>query len=325
MRKTALAALGLIAALAAGPASAADILGSTKDGTPDTYSSPGVVNWTGFYIGGAVGYGNANHNLTVLEKHDSYCFDQFGNQLSGDPAVNSTVAPVDSFNPIGFGIEETSRGLPFAFNALGTCANSAGEGDATALGGIGADDSIALDAASRKVGELDGANSSGIVGDVRLGYDLAYRRFLVGVFGTYGFSGMETSASIAGLGSASIEKGDEWSLGVRAGVIVAPRTLAYILAAYTQTEYEFGIAGAGGSKDVTFDGVTVGGGIEFALAGNVFLGIEGTHTFYGEETVARFDTGSGLPGHRFELNDEIGETKIMGTLKIKLNDIGRGF
>jgi outer membrane immunogenic protein len=108
-----------------------------------------------------------------------------------------------------------------------------------------------------------------------------------------------------------IEKGDEWSIGARAGLLVNDRTLAYILAAYTQTEYSFG------DTDITFDGVTVGGGVEFALTQNVFLGVEGTHTFYGEELLG--DTNDGNDASGLRAYDEIGETKVMGTLKIKLN------
>lgn len=366
--------LGLAASVAAlvisGGVSAADVYGkgSTKDA--DGTFSPRTVNWTGFYIGGSLGYGNANHKLSVQQYNGAYCFDQYGNQLTwtdladtpegagpdgilkdnpltiftneaadNTPAVNRTDGVQDADEPTTGNTTKAPKdptapwkdGLPFGANSEGTCANES-VADAPDLGGIFADDSIAVDASKKGIASIDGVNSSGLVGDGRLGYDFARGRFLFGVFGSYGFNNMETEVnntiSIANADRAldltGIQKGNEWSVGARAGLIVAPRTLAYILAAYTQTDYEFSgnvtdVDGTRGfSRETTFDGVTVGGGVEFALTQNVFLGIEGTHTFYGKETV--LDTGgTDVGGFGQRITDDLDETKVMGTLKIKLN------
>lgn len=342
MKLSSLAAGVALSALMVTGAVAADVYTGDKSLKDDSnYASGGTVNWTGFYIGGSLGYGNANHNLSVQQYNGAYCWDQFGDQLTygADPdgigpqlppvTGNTTVAPEDATGPSWFG----DGGKPFALAKDGTCANDGLNDFKKSLGGIGADDSIAIDPSSREVGSLDGINSHGLVGDGRIGYDFAHGRFLVGVFGSYGFSNMESnvngSLGISGNGKDlaidRIEKGDEWSIGARAGLIVAPRTLLYILAAYTQTDYEFSgvdfdaAAPAKFAKETTFDGVTVGGGVEFALTHNIFLGIEGTHTFYGEETV--LDTGgTEVGGFGQRLVDDLDETKVMGTLKIKLND-----
>lgn len=338
MKHLGLAALAA-ALISSGAAHGADINGSLKD-SGDVFSAPKEVNWTGFYVGGSLGYGNANHNLSVQQYNGAYCWDQFGDQLTygADPdgigpqlppvTGNTTVAPEDATSPSWFG----DGGKPFALAKDGTCANDGLNDFKKSLGGIGADDSIAIDPSSREVGSLDGVNSHGLVGDGRVGFDFARGRFLVGVFGAYGFSNMESNVNetlgLSGNGKNlaidRIEKGDEWSVGARAGILVNPRTLLYVLAAYTQTDYEFSGADLAGAapvkfaKETTFDGVTVGGGIEFAVTQNIFLGIEGTHTFYGEETV--LDTGgTEVGGFGQRLVDDLDETKVMGTLKIKLN------
>ncbi len=65
-------AAGLAALLSSGAAMGADINGSLKDGA-DVFSAPKEVNWTGFYIQGHGGYGNANHNLSVQDYYKDFC------------------------------------------------------------------------------------------------------------------------------------------------------------------------------------------------------------------------------------------------------------
>lgn len=289
MKKTIVAALA--AALMSSGAYAADVFGkgSTKDGAG--FEGPVAVNWSGIYIGGALGYGNANHELT-LQRYNAgtYCFDKDGTSVA--------TAPLDPTRPSG--------GDTKPLNTDGTCDT----------------DEVLVNPSTRDSASLDGLNTSGLVGDVRLGGDLQRGRFVFGVFGTYGFNDMTSSGNIGDDISFGIEKGDEWSLGARAGLLVNNRTLAYILAAYTQSEFEFGgrIGDESASKTVDFSGITVGGGVEFAVTNNIFLGVEGTHTFYGEETLWDSGTEEGCTVCRGKrLTDEIGETKVMGTLKIKLN------
>src|SRR5688572_17927074 len=76
-------------ALVATGALASDLNGrSLKDGGRDEFAAPGVVNWSGVYIGGSVGYGNANHELSLHDYFKDYCaekgdtsvgFDEHGN------------------------------------------------------------------------------------------------------------------------------------------------------------------------------------------------------------------------------------------------------
>lgn len=331
MRTFGLAA-SIVALLSSG-AIAADVYnpGSAKDGAG--FSGPVAVNWTGLYIGGSVGYGNANHELSLHDYFKDFCalraqaedpeFNAFEDNIDLDaaedvhPHLDNIISGATPVGPKPARSATLKNVKSLDAGITGTDCESVTHPALTDP--LKKNPAVTVSGDSREIASIDGVNSSGLVGDGRIGFDVARGRFLFGVFGSYGFNQMETDASIAGLGSASIEKGEEWSAGARAGILVNPRTLAYILAAYTQTDYEFGIAGGGSSssREITFDGVTVGGGVEFAVTNNVFLGIEGTHTFYGKETI--FDEYDADNNRGLRLDDEIGETKVMGTLKIKLN------
>lgn len=321
MRKTIVAALA--AALMSSGAYAADAFdkGSTKDA--GIFSAPAVVNWGGIYIGGAVGYGNANHELSLRDYYKDFCLN---GRAAEDPEFNrfedGSYGPwngpdrqytldkkVGNFglDDVAAECEDLARTRTTGAPPVTTTTNA---GYVTAPGD------------SREIGRLDGLNTSGLVGDGRIGFDVQRGRFVFGVFGAYGFSNMEADGGIEGLGSFTLEKGDEWSVGARAGILVNPRTLAYIMAAYTQTDYDLTLHGSGEgadsvSRETTFDGITVGAGVEFAVTNNVFLGIEGSHTFYGEETL--FDHYDAESNVGTRLNDKLGETRVMGTLKLKLN------
>jgi outer membrane immunogenic protein len=284
-----------------------------------------AISWTGFYIGGRLGYGNANHDLTVQQYNGDYCWD-----VDGD-GVNPH-APLFADNP-WLGSEDSIKTEGHVDNRQedGSC-NGFADGGLTGPysthdpvpHGNGTnwdeDDHAEVAASSRNVAHLDGLNSRGIIGGAQIGADYQMGRFVAGVFGSYDFASMESEGSIADFASFKVEKGDEWSLGARIGFLATPRTMVYALAAYTQTDYKFSaiVGEDSGSKSVDFDGVSVGGGIEVALTHNVFIGAEYVHTFYDEEVI--FDTGaSTVGGFGTRVVDELDEDKIMATLKVKLN------
>lgn len=316
-------AIAIFAALAISDAEAADLGGGLKDGPGYDRSAPSeAVNWSGIYIGGQVGYGNANHNLTLQRYNGAYCWDQVRSQLEGEgegEKVNTTklddpTALHDGWNKKGEGDHATSDGEPVSGLVYGR------SDDGSCDDNHGADDSLKIDPSSRNVANLDGLNSHGFIGGVQVGYDQQLdKHFVVGVFGNFNISGMKTKGSIADFDAGfDIDKGNEWSLGARVGYLATPRTMVYALAAYTQTDYKFSahIGDEAGSKTVDFSGLSVGGGIEIALTKSVFLGGEYTHTFYGTETI--FDTGaSEIGGFGARIVDDLDEDKIMATLKIK--------
>lgn len=220
----------------------------------ETESQPKNIEWSGLYIGGTLGYGNANHDLTV--------------QL---------------FNV------DPEPGEPSTYD----------------------------------LANIDGMNSHGVIGGFQLGYDYQLdSTWVVGVRGSYGFNDMETKVSITDFGKFSLEKSNEWSIGIRAGALVYPETLVYALGDYTRTKYSAkGLNNLGdpdffSKTSARFGGVSLGGGVEIAAAKNVFVGIEYAHTFYGKETLIQTTPFYGDVGGR--LIDDLDEDKVMATLKFKL-------
>ncbi len=266
--------------------SAASATDLKGDPTSANYVAERPVSWTGFYVGVQGGYGNANHDLTVQQYKDTVGVQCLSEDDGGSPLLSE-----------------------------GACGEDV---NGWTLG--------AENGASINLFNIDGVNSSGFIGGVRAGFDKQIgSRLVVGVFGAYAVSSMATAVDVTGLGSASLEKNDEWSLGGRVGLLLSERTMAYIMAAYTQTEYDLnGIMVPPKVVDqdrrnygATFDGVTVGGGFEHALTDNVFIGLEYTHTFYGSETI--FDEYDAICNEGTRIIDDLDEDKIMATLKIKLN------
>ena len=265
MKILAISAAAVFAVFSAQYAYATDL--NNPGGYANPYDAPMKVNWSGFYVGGAIGYGNANHDLSVRDYFKDFCVekgnepeDPFEDGIEGTLflARQATIGNVNDFfaaNPK----------FPFP-----TCESI------DDVGSVDAGDIVTLPGDSREVANLDGLNSTGVVGDLRLGYDQKMGRFVLGVFGTYGFSGMDADGELTGQGNFSLERGDDWSIGARAGALVNDRTLLYILAAYTQTEYDLDltIGEDNFNETTTFSGITVGGGIEFAVNQNVFLKAE---------------------------------------------------
>lgn len=130
---------------------------------------------------------------------------------------------------------------------------------------------------------LNGLNSSGVVGGVNGGFDYSNGRVLFGVLGGYTWDGMETSLSIFdGALRADLEKNDEWYIGGRAGIHPTQGTLIYIGGAYVQTEYELSAGGFKQTED--YDGFKALAGFEMHLGGGVFTKLEYQHNFLGDAT-----------------------------------------
>lgn len=175
--------------------------------------------------------------------------------------------------------------------------------------------------------EVDGFSSHGLMGGVTIGADLARDRLLVGVFGDYDWSNAEAKAHVGMFNdtraaNGSIEDGNSWTIAARAGALLGEekRTLVYGLIGWSQEDATFKLStvpvGGGGSKDVTFSGVTAGGGIQYALNNMVSIGVEYRHFFGGTETL--FDDRNATTGAGDVLTDKRDSDKIMGRINLKV-------
>jgi opacity protein-like surface antigen len=295
MKHTATSIAALMTAFLATSAFAADVRergGSLKDPDMAFAAASPTVNWSGFYIGGQAGYGKAQHDVEVRE---------FALGKPDTRGCKNTTTLAVTPNPTGA--------------ACGTGTVAVGSAAAAAVQVLSA--------------ALDGIGGDGFIGGGRVGYDHAIGRFVLGVFGEYNFSNIESTLDIT-IGSSganfSLEKENEWSVGGRAGIIVAPRTLAYVLAAYTESDYSLSgtgiVASTGFNPDHTLSGLTVGGGVEYAVSSNIFLGIEGLYTAYDEEN---WLDDRDINGNGTTVDVETDELKVMGTLKVKFGGAGSGF
>lgn len=338
------------AVCAASPALAADLGGPRLPA--DMFAAPAggksgkSVNWTGVYIGGQAGYGTATHDMTAdasqsytIPGHEAHCTN--GGRLEQPKTVGQqsdvkTCVPGDSewiepecaadwtgghdgwchsggetVPPVSGG-RCTNGGTP---NGNGTCTAAATSEwvEATAT-------RVVTKTASAF---LDGVGSNGFFGGGTVGADLQSGHWVVGVFGDYNFSGVESSTGVSfndtEVVSAKIDEGNSWLVAARAGYLFGAekRALLYGLFGYGQTEvdYSLTIGGNTGKKETTFSGIVIGAGGEYALSQNIFFGIEYQHFFGSEETL--YDGSCGV-GCNVILTDDMDTDKVMARLKLKL-------
>jgi opacity protein-like surface antigen len=346
MKKTLATSIFALATVFSSGAYAADIYGqgSTKD-APVSFDAPKKpVNWTGFYIGGQVGYQNSNHNMSVQE--DEYVNDGCDGADANDDGSCKTpqeVTPAIDANQDGKFCEGPNGGAVDNLQGGGCGTNPAIVEKAapktgticTAGGSVSSGNPTACAqpvqlVSAQKVASafIDGLNSSGVFGGVTAGADVQRGNIVFGVFGDYNLGsgshdvGVDFTDKFA-LTAKTIEDGDSWILAARVGVLFGEekRALLYGLAGYGQQDFTYN--GFGGSQDVTHSGWVVGAGAEYALTQNVFLGMEYQHFFGGEETIASFSPENPVAGEsKVSLKDEVDTDKVMAKLKIKLNGFG---
>ncbi len=151
-------------------------------------------------------------------------------------------------------------------------------------GGGGAATSSDLKAliGSFTLAEANGIGGVGGFGTVQVGYDRQFSRFVGGVFADYDFDSVDSKVSFFnGHLSFPFNLNDSWTVGGRLGYLVNPNTLAYALAGYTEATFDL----PAGTHNSTFEGYTVGGGLETNLTGNLFLKLEYRFTGLDQNTI----------------------------------------
>jgi outer membrane immunogenic protein len=136
---------------------------------------------------------------------------------------------------------------------------------------------------------FDGIGGEGMFGTVQLGFDYQLSsRFVVGAFVDYDFSNINSELNVFERYNAELDLESMWSVGARLGWLATPDTLWYALLAYTQAQYDLS-DNAGFLDAVTdvdsFDGWTVGLGVETRLTSNWSLKAEYRYTQFDAETI----------------------------------------
>ncbi|CAG1002918.1 MAG: porin family protein [Rhizobiaceae bacterium] len=140
---------------------------------------------------------------------------------------------------------------------------------------------------------FNGIGGEGFFGQVTVGYDyMLSERMLLGAFadGRFGNIGTSLEVPLVGL-DASINATYGFDVGLRAGYLVTPTTLAYVLGGYSWQKFRLDANPFPFTYEWSGGGYMVGAGVEAAVAGN--------WTLRGEYRYARFaahDIVEGLGG-----------------------------
>jgi len=173
------------------------------------------------------------------------------------------------------------------------------------------------------------AYGGGVTGT--LGYDHRVGRFIVGVFGDFTYSddlwSTQWQTNVPGRDPAirggEYDRAYDWTAGVRFGKLINPNTLIYGLVGYSQVTGELPAGGVNSSgvptfdaaQDVTFDGYTVGAGLESKVNNFLSWYVEGRWSQYESESVTFSEEGA---DEVWTLKSEPSEVKAMIGLKLRL-------
>ncbi|MDX8450382.1 outer membrane protein [Mesorhizobium captivum] len=132
---------------------------------------------------------------------------------------------------------------------------------------------------------LNGIGGEGIYGEATVGYDyMVSQRFLLGALLDAHVGTIKTSLDAFGL-NADVKETYGFDVGVRAGYLLTPSTLGYVLGGYAWQKYKLD-TNAGFGMDWDQGGYFVGAGVETAISGN--------WTLKGEYRYTRFSTTDDL-------------------------------
>ncbi|TPK81476.1 porin family protein [Mesorhizobium sp. B2-4-13] len=138
--------------------------------------------------------------------------------------------------------------------------------------------------------DLNGVGGNGGFGELTAGYDyMVSERFLLGGFIDANFGNIGPSISFPG---ADIDLTDSYGfdVGLRAGYLLNPSTLGYVLGGYSWQHFK--LDGSGGAEGLEFtenrSGYVLGVGMETVLRGNWTLKTEYRYANFGDKSLIDF-------------------------------------
>lgn len=142
------------------------------------------------------------------------------------------------------------------------------------------------------------SSQGGSIG-AHVGCDMQIQKFIVGAFADYSWLSQKmevTSPLLAGLGGgalnpiARIDLDTSWTVGGRAGLVIAPSTAAYVLLGYTKMTTSDGFTLLGTASGTfampSFEGWTYGGGLMTEISKGIRLSAEYRYTRFDRVDVA---------------------------------------
>lgn len=143
---------------------------------------------------------------------------------------------------------------------------------------------------------FNGIGGEGFFGQATIGYDhMMTERMLIGVFADGRFGNIGTSLEVPALLGldASINATYGFDVGLRAGYLVTPNTLAYVLGGYSWQKFKLDANPFPFTYDWSSGGYVIGAGFEAALRGNWTLTGEYRYSRYAAHDII---AGLGGPG-----------------------------
>lgn len=161
---------------------------------------------------------------------------------------------------------------------------------------------------------IDGVAFGGVVGydapvseNLRIGAEASYSG------SSASWDNNNNQPNVFNLGRVSAQR--EIYVGGRVGYVTSPKTMVYAKAGYTNQRY--GIEGTDGNirpnVRLDTDGFRVGGGVEYALSKNMYIGAEYRYSKY-SEAESDFD-GNTPDGSRFNIDTD--RHQVMATAGVR--------
>ena len=158
-------------------------------------------------------------------------------------------------------------------------------------------------------------SAEGAAYGVVAGYDIDMGKMVVGAEAEYTESKAKAGfddGDFEGFGLGNVDANRDLYLGLRAGLKVAPRTLAYVKGGYTNQKFDVNSTDGGQQfgYDLDADGYRLGAGLEQKLGNNAFIRAEYRYSNYGKAEIDR--TGDIPDGERFDIDTD--RHQVMGSV-----------
>jgi len=167
---------------------------------------------------------------------------------------------------------------------------------------------------------LNGIGGEGIFGQATVGYDyMVSQRFLLGGLIDAHVGTIKTSLDLGGL-SADIKETYGFDVGMRAGYLLTPSTLGYVLGGYAWQKYKLDTNVGGIGTDWDQGGYFVGAGVETAINANWTLKGEYRYTRFGTKDNAFSEFG--VPDGAVKLDTSRHTFEVAASYRFNANDGG---
>ncbi|WP_421913132.1 outer membrane protein [Mesorhizobium sp.] len=148
---------------------------------------------------------------------------------------------------------------------------------------------------------LNGIGGEGVYGEATVGYDyMVSPRFLLGGLLDAHVGNIETTLDAGGF-NASIQETYGFDAGLRAGYLLTPNTLGYVLGGYSWQKYKLD-TNAGFGFDWSQSGYFLGAGLETAVSSNWTIKTEYRYTRFGTKDDLLSEAGLNVPDGALNLD-----------------------